>query len=347
MEMSSSSTEATVCQHIRSANHVNIKISSYCLPALPINATCTFANSSDCQILTQGTQCTSGKCSCIRVVGSENFFNGSSCVPAFTIFSPCAHNDQCQLLTQFASCINGFCNCTRFFGNERIFSGTECVLASPYENYCTKTSDCQYMTHNLTCINGACLCYRVVNDENYYNGSYCVPCKFCNDPCTSNVACQSLTFDMICTNTKCSCLGGVSYDVAKGRCADCHLGWVFSYGKCYKKTSVNLNCSSTLSTNAVITCVGNMCGTLTFNSSYVINLASVSTAFEYQGLFANFSSGAIINVNAVIPSGTTDVAIISGPNSNYRKCPIMLTTTKVNSTFCYDSYPVLCSYALV
>ena len=203
--------------------------SGYNTCIVPASYSQTCLATSDCVtsvslVCNSGTTCScptslsSGKCDCVaRVTGNENFWNGSSCVPAYSYNQTCTSsstNYMCQTLTQGTNCIGGICKCStsEYFN----FANGKCETLLSVNAICNQIDACNSGL-GLSCQNGVCLCnsttqfwyissctnYFTYNSQTCSNSNQCAGILICN---TNNWgSCNSCSCPSNVCSNKCDC----------------------------------------------------------------------------------------------------------------------------------------------
>ena len=113
-----------------------------------------------------------GRCDCPpRAVGSEFYYNGTTCVPALTINMPCesTNNYMCNSMTEFLECTGPApftcqCNILMYYN----YNLQKCVVYQTIGEQCSQTELCR-PDLGLICQGGICEC----DSNSKWNGQTC------------------------------------------------------------------------------------------------------------------------------------------------------------------------------
>jgi len=195
-----------------------IAFMTYTNTGCTIDSHCIATKSLICNLSPSGNPCncpstsTSGMCDCKRVINSEFYWNGFTCVAAKSYGSSCTNTYECKSLTNYLSCQSGVCTLLQ------------------KDMTCTLDAQCDF-NFFLVCstTTGKCACATGY----YWDVTLCVPQLGYHEVCTSNVMCAT----GLCDSTGlCICLSTQAYSVNQLKCVDCptySAGWFGYDDRCY------------------------------------------------------------------------------------------------------------------
>lgn len=149
------------------ANKCKCDSSSYTWSSNSIKCLLTYAKStcladSDCNqmeslICNQNDNCDCplqsvyGMCDCKKILGDENYWNGTKCVPAKTHDSSCSANYECKIITESTVCINSKCSCSDY--SLFYWNGLACLPKKLFAETCSGSNQC--LESQLTTCDGS------------------------------------------------------------------------------------------------------------------------------------------------------------------------------------------------
>lgn len=176
-----------------------------------------------------------GQCDCVREVGNENYWDGSSCTPAIAYSQSCTSSYMCKTMTEGTYCDGtGKCKCkTNYYYSFTTFS---CQSQLTVNKACTQGDACLSI-YGLSCQLGVCLCDEASQFWNtLLNPKKCVPYfTYGGGVCTSSSQCSS---NLICRSNSIGSTCGCPTSLGLGVC-DCtprvdnsEFYWNYSTSKC-------------------------------------------------------------------------------------------------------------------
>lgn len=176
------------------------------------NSDCNTALNLICHDGTQNCTCptnvNNNYCDCLRLIGNETYWSGSSCVPALSYNQSCSSTSSsymCKTLTEGTICSGSNpykCSCpTLQYYN---FTIKQCTSQLSNSISCSQTDACR-TDLGLSCQSGVCQCNSTIQ---FWNGTKCINYYTYNGgSCTNSSQCNNAVTSLICrtSGTTCNC----------------------------------------------------------------------------------------------------------------------------------------------